>query len=71
MKDRVELDETLAIGMLAPMMEFTEMLNSGADIGKARIMMTLIDDMQEQLEDIFNQINKVNPNIRVARPYRI
>ena len=65
-----ELGESLAIGILTALMEFSDMLYESGDYPKARILMPLLDDAQGQLECVFNQINKIDADIRVQRPYR-
>ena len=65
-----ELGESLAIGILAPLMEFSDMLNESGDYPKSRILTALVDDVQEQLECVFRQINRMDAGIRVRRPYR-
>ena len=65
-----ELGESLAIGILTALMEFSDMLDESGDYPKARILMALLDDAQGQLECVFNQINKIDADIRVQRPYR-
>ena len=71
MSDRVELDESLVVGILTPLMEYAALLNEASDYGKSRMLCVLIDDAQSQLENVFSQISKMNPYIRVSKPFRV
>ena len=71
MSDRVELDESLVGGILTPLMEYADLLNEASDYGKSRMLCVLIDDAQSQLENVFSQISKMNPYIRVSKPFRV
>ena len=53
MSDRVELDESLVVGILTPLMEYADLLNEASDYGKSRMLCVLIDDAQSQLENVF------------------
>lgn len=71
MSDRMELDESLVTGILIPLMEYADLLNEASDYGKSRMLCVLIDDAQSQLENVFSQISKMNPYIRVSKPFRV
>lgn len=66
----MELDESLVVGILTPLMEYADLLNEASDYGKSRMLCVLIDDAQSQLENVFSQISKMNPYIRVSKPFR-
>ena len=70
MRDRVELDESLAVGILTPLMDYADLLNESNEYAKSRMLCVLIDDAQSQLENVFSQISKMNPHIRVGKPFR-
>ncbi len=54
MSDRVELDESLAVGILTPLMEYADLLNESNEYAKSRMLCVLIDDAQSQLENVFS-----------------
>ena len=70
MSDRVELDESLAIDILTPLMDYADLTGKAGDGTKARILLALLGDAQKQLEDVFGQVNRRCPEIRVNRPFR-
>ena len=70
MSDRVELDESLVVGILTPLMEYADLLNESSEYTKSRMLCVLIDDIQSQLENVFGQITAKTPLIRVDKPFR-
>lgn len=68
MRNAVSLGSMLATDLLTPLMAHAELVRQSGAPAQARLLWTLIEDVDRKLMQVFGQINEQAPNVQVRLP---
>lgn len=68
MCNAVSLSSMLATDLLTPLMAHAELVRQSGSPAQARLLWTLIEDVDRKLMQVFGQINEQAPNVQVRLP---
>lgn len=68
MRNAVSLSSMLATDLLTPLMAHAELVRQSGSPAQARLLWTLIEDVDRKLMQVFGQINEQAPNVQVRLP---
>lgn len=68
MRNAVSLSSMLVTDLLTPLMAHAELVRQSGSPAQARLLWTLIEDVDRKLMQVFGQINEQAPNVQVRLP---